>query len=63
MMVRCCSYGGNLLLEVGPTSDGRLPPLVEERLRQLGQWLQVNGEAIYETQPWHTAQDRLNKDV
>ena len=36
-----------MLIDVGPTKDGRIIPMFEERLRQLGSWLDVNGEAIY----------------
>lgn len=41
--------GGNLLLDVGPTADGRIPVIMQERLLQIGDWLKVNGEAIYGT--------------
>ena len=41
------SRGGNLLLNIGPTADGRIPVIMQERLAFLGQWLQKNGEAIY----------------
>ncbi|KAF3845535.1 hypothetical protein F7725_008698, partial [Dissostichus mawsoni] len=40
MLVETVSLGGNLLMNVGPTPDGRIPPLSEERLRQMGLWLQ-----------------------
>jgi alpha-L-fucosidase len=39
--------GGNFLLCVGPTGDGRIPVIMQERLLQIGDWLDVNGEAIY----------------
>nr|CAH7755776.1 unnamed protein product [Callosobruchus chinensis] len=46
------SCGGNLLMNVGPTVEGTIAPIFEERLTQMGDWLSVNGEAIYGTKPW-----------
>lgn len=43
------SRGGNLLLNVGPTGDGRIPVIMQQRLVEIGDWLRVNGEAIYGT--------------
>ncbi len=48
-LIDIVSRGGNLLLNVGPTADGRIPVIMQERLMDIGQWLEVNGEAIYET--------------
>jgi len=41
--------GGNLLLNVGPTADGRIPVIMQQRLMDIGRWLKTNGEAIYGT--------------
>ena len=43
------SRGGNLLLNVGPTADGRIPVIMQQRLVDMGEWLKVNGDAIYGT--------------
>jgi alpha-L-fucosidase len=48
-LIDLASRGGNLLLNVGPGPDGTIQPEFEERLRGIGKWLEVNGEAIYGT--------------
>ena len=48
-LVDVASRGGNLLLNVGPTADGEIPPALVERLRTIGNWLERNGESIYGT--------------
>jgi Alpha-L-fucosidase len=48
-LVDIASKGGNYLLNVGPTSEGLIPDASVERLKQVGQWMKVNNEAIYAT--------------
>lgn len=51
-LARTISCGGNMLLNVGPDARGRIAPIFEERLRQLGRFVDANREAIFGTRPW-----------
>lgn len=47
LLVETVSKGGNLLLNVGPTSRGMIDSRAQDRLRAMGDWMQLNGKSIY----------------
>ena len=49
MLAQCAGGDGNMLLNVGPRSDGLIDPVQVEAIRKVGDWLKVNGESIYGT--------------
>ncbi len=52
LLVSTVAAGGNLLLDIGPSSDGTIPVIMQERLMGIGKWMKINGEAIYGTRPF-----------
>lgn len=52
MLADVVSKNGNLVLNVGPREDGTIPEEAHKTLFEIGEWLKVNGEAIYGSKPW-----------
>jgi alpha-L-fucosidase len=50
-LVDVVSKGGNYLLNVGPMADGTIPQAAQDVLRMVGEWLRINGEAVYGARP------------
>lgn len=56
MLIEIVSKGGNFLIGFGPTPEGEFPAGASERLKEIGAWMKINGEAIYGTRaiaPYH----------
>ncbi len=69
-LVDIASKGGNYLLNVGPTSEGLIPEPSVQRLKEVGAWMKVNGEAIYATSaspfkklPWGRCTRKVDGDL
>lgn len=58
-LVDTVAKNGNVLINVGPDSYGQIPQMQQAPLLGLGQWMTVNGEAIYQTRPWQ----RFNNNI
>ena len=52
LLAHVVAHGGNLLLGIGPAGDGSISELQRARLKGLGDWLKLNGEAIFGSRPW-----------
>ncbi|CAJ0583919.1 unnamed protein product, partial [Mesorhabditis spiculigera] len=59
-IARTISCGGNVLLNVGPDSHGKIPPIFEDRLREIGKFVHANKDAIYGSKPWVHQNDSGN---
>jgi alpha-L-fucosidase len=62
-LVEVVAFNGNLLLNVGPRADGTIDPIFVDRLSGMGDWLRVNGEAIYSSRPWNVCQNETESAV
>ncbi|RZC32185.1 alpha-L-fucosidase-like [Asbolus verrucosus] len=63
ILTETVSCGGNILINIGPTKEGTIVPIFQERLLNLGKWLSVNGEAIYKSKSWTVQNDTLTSNV
>ncbi len=63
LLVDIVSKNGNLLLSIGPRANGSIPTVQKNCLLGLGRWLEINGEAIFETRPWIKARSTTISNI
>jgi alpha-L-fucosidase len=63
VLIEKVARGGNLLLDIGPTADGRIPVIMQQRLADIGSWLKINGESIYNSRVWNHASNNKIANV
>ena len=68
-LVDIASKGGNYLLNIGPKADGSVPVESIERMKQIGEWMKINGESVYGTTanplrstPWGRCTQKIEKE-
>jgi alpha-L-fucosidase len=62
-LVDTVAKNGNVLINVGPDSYGAIPQIQQLPLRELGRWMAVNGEALYDTRPWQRYSNERGRDL
>lgn len=62
-LVDTVAKNGNVLINVGPDSYGRIPAIQQAPLLGLGDWMAVNGEAIYDTRPWARFENERGREL
>ena len=60
LLIDTVAFNGNLLLNVGPKGDGTIPESQKQRLLDIGRWLGIYGNAIYNTTPYSKQKEELS---
>jgi len=61
--IQTVANGGGMILNVGPRADGQIPMIQQERLIDLGNWLKINGDAIYGSTPFSIKEEEKEVSV
>ena len=51
-LISTTAWNGTLVMNIGPAADGRIPPIFLDRFQEIGEWMEINGEAIYGSRVW-----------
>ncbi len=58
LLVNMVGRGGHLCLNIGPAADGTISGIMEQRLKDSGAWLAINGDGIYGTKAWQNPAEK-----